>query len=68
MNPIEKAAPGLMYGGGTGAFLFGLDANTVGMLAGVVIGVIGLLLTWHYSRKRDKREQEEHDLRMGRKP
>lgn len=35
-----------------------------GVAIGVVVAVIGLALQWYYSRKRDKREQEEHDLRM----
>ena len=64
MNPLEKAGHGMTYGGGTTAFLFGLDANTIGMICGVIIGLMGLAITWHYQRKRDRREQDEHDARM----
>ncbi len=60
----EKIAPAMTYGGGTGAVIFGMDANTVGMIAGVVIGVLGLLLTWFYKRREDKRRQSEHALRL----
>lgn len=64
MNPIEKTAQAMTYGGSGGAFLFGLDSNTVGMICGVVIGVIGLVLTWYFQRKKDKREEAEHQRRM----
>jgi Na+/glutamate symporter len=60
----ERIAPAMTYGGGTGALIFGYDANTVGMVAGVLIGVLGLLLTWHYKRKEDGRRQAAHDLHM----
>lgn len=60
----ERVAPVMTYGGGTGAVIFGMDANTIGMIAGVIIGVLGLLLTWHYKRKDDRRRQIESDLRL----
>ena len=63
----ETVAKTMAYGGGGGAFLFGLDANTIGMIGGLIIGVVGLLLTWYYQRRRDKREQAEYDFRMGKR-
>jgi Na+/glutamate symporter len=63
----ETIAKGMTYGGSGGAFLFGMDSNTIGMICGVIIGVAGLLLTWHYQRRRDKREQAEYDFRMGKR-
>lgn len=68
MNSIEKLGQGMTYGGGGSAILFGLDANTIGMLCGVLIGVAGLLITWYYQRRRDAREQEAHDQLMRREP
>lgn len=50
---------------GAGAFSVGwLLSSEFGILVGIVIGVAGLLVNLYYSRKRDKREQAEHDRRM----
>lgn len=51
-------------GGGTSALVFGLSANEVAALAGIAIGLIGLLIQWHYNRLRDRRETAEHLARM----
>lgn len=51
-------------GGGTSALVFGLSANEVAALAGIAIGLFGLLIQWHYNRKRDRREAAEHNARM----
>ena len=53
-------------GGGTSALVFGLSANEVAALAGIAIGVLGLLVQWHYNRLRDRRETAEHKARMAR--
>ena len=42
-------------------------------LAGVIIGAVGLLITWYYKHKADVRHTREHDLRVdmlrrGRRP
>ena len=42
-------------------------------LAGIMIGLAGLMITWYYKHKADKRHTREHDLRIemlrrGRKP
>lgn len=42
-------------------------------LAGVIVGTVGLLITWYYKHKADKRHTREHDLRVdmlrrGRRP
>jgi hypothetical protein len=65
MNPIEKVANGMTYGGSGTALWFGLTANEWMALGGFIVAVVGLLVTWHYQRKRDRREQAEFDRRMG---
>lgn len=34
------------------------------VLMGVVIGVAGFVVNWHYKHKEDKRQQAEHERRM----
>jgi hypothetical protein len=41
---IERAAQAATYGGAGGAVIFGLSANEFAALAGVVIGLVGLVL------------------------
>ena len=36
----------------------------VGVLCGVIVGVTGLLISRHYQRRRDRREQELHAAKM----
>jgi hypothetical protein len=52
------------YGGGTSALVFGLTANELAALGGIVVGVLGLLVQWYFNRRRDRREQAEHLARM----
>ena len=35
-------------------------------LAGILIGTAGLLVTWYYKHKADRRHMHEHELRMER--
>jgi hypothetical protein len=41
---IERAAQTATYGGSAGAVFFGLSANEFAAIAGVLIGVLGLIL------------------------
>jgi hypothetical protein len=43
-----------------------ITSSEVGVFAGILIGVIGLAINFYFSRKRDAREQAEHELRMRR--
>lgn len=52
------------YGGGVSAFFFGLTANEFAAVTGVIVAVIGLVVQWFYNRRRDRREQTEHEARM----
>lgn len=65
MNPIEKTAHTAVYGGSGTAIYFGLSANELAAFGGLIIAGIGLLVTWYFQRKRDRREQAEHDRKMG---
>lgn len=44
--------------------LGGFTANNIAIVGGVLLGVAGFLLQWHYQRRRDDREEaqraEEH--------
>jgi hypothetical protein len=50
-------------GGGLVSF-GGLTANDWAIVGGLVIAVAGFLLQWHFQRRRDRREVEEHEARM----
>ena len=50
--------------GGGMLTLGGLAANDVAMIGGLVLGVAGLVLQWHFQSKRDRREEREHLFRM----
>lgn len=39
-------------------------SSEFGVLAGVLIGVAGLLMQWHFKRREDRRAQAEHEARM----
>jgi hypothetical protein len=50
---------------GAGTFTVGwLLSSEFGILVGIVIGVAGLVMQFYYSRKKDKREEQEHKARM----
>lgn len=52
------------YGGAatTGASWF--LSSEFGVLVGLILGLSGFALNWYYSRKRDRREEMEHELRI----
>lgn len=59
-------------GAGLGVFGWLLSSQFIG-LAGLVVALIGVLISWYYKHKADKRHTREHDLRIemlrrGRKP
>jgi hypothetical protein len=39
-------------------------SSEFGMLAGIALGVGGLIVNWYYKHKEDRRRQAEHDKRM----
>ena len=51
---------------GAGASTMGwLLSSEFGVLIGLVLGVGGFVLNWYYRHKEDKRQQVEHERRMG---
>ena len=52
------------YGGGATAVIAGMTASEFAALAGIVIALLGWLTQIYFNRKRDRREQREHEARM----
>lgn len=52
------------YGGGTSALVFGLSASEFAAFVGALVAIAGLCVQWYFNRRRDRREQEEHEARM----
>jgi hypothetical protein len=51
----------------TGAGVSGIGwvfSSEFGVMAGVIIGVLGLLTNLYFRRKQDRREQHEYEARM----
>jgi hypothetical protein len=51
---IKTGAAVATYGGSAGAVFFGLKADEFAALAGVVIALLGLIVTWWYKHKHYK--------------
>jgi hypothetical protein len=70
MNNIDAALAAVGHKtaqAGAGTTMIGWLLSSEGTAAaGILIGVIGLLVQFYYKRKQDRREQEDHDRRMGR--
>lgn len=54
----------LTKGGAVVSFAGWLASSAAAAWFGAGIAACGLLVNWHFNRKRDKREQEEHEARM----
>lgn len=52
-------------GAGLGVFGWLLSSQFIG-LAGVLVALIGVLISWHYKRESNRRHIAEHALRMER--
>lgn len=53
-------------GGGSVAVVAGMSAETFAAIAGAIAAVIGLGIQWYFNARRDKRQVEEHTIRMAR--
>lgn len=61
---IAAAANKATFGGASATVFSWLLSSEFGMLAGIVIGVVGLLVNWYYRDKQDRRDEREHLRRM----
>lgn len=52
-------------GAGMGVFGWLLSSQFIG-LAGLVVALVGVLISWHYKREANRRHIAEHALRMER--
>jgi len=52
------------YTGATSSIIGWLMSSEFGVLAGIMIGIAGLLVNWYYRHRQDKRDEEEHRKRM----
>lgn len=51
---------------GAGASVMGwVLSSEFGVLIGLLLGLGGFLVNWYYKHKEDKRQQREHEIRMG---
>lgn len=53
------------YTGATTTIFGYLTSNEFAVLAGLVLGIAGFVVNWYYRHKEDKRQQAEHERRMG---
>jgi preprotein translocase subunit SecG len=59
----EQTGSGAVYGGAaTTGIVLGLQLNELMAVLGVIIALAGFALNWYYSRLRNKREKERHQL------
>jgi hypothetical protein len=52
------------YAGAGWSSVAWLLTSEAGILVGICMATCGFLMNWYYSRKKDRREQREHDARM----
>lgn len=52
------------YGGAATSIVGWFMSSEFGVVAGILLGICGLLVNWHYRRKQDRREEAEHERRM----
>lgn len=58
---IAAAADKATWTGSAGSVLGWMTSSAFGMWAGIVIGVLGLVVNWYFKRKGDRRSQEAHN-------
>lgn len=66
---ITKIANTAQYGGSGGAVYFGLSPGEwqiLGIVGGLLVAALGFAVNLWFQHQRDRREQVEHDRRMGR--
>jgi hypothetical protein len=62
---IAAAGSKATYTGAGASILGWMMSSQAGILFGIVLGVGGFAINWYYRHKENKRQQAEHDKRMG---
>lgn len=61
---VAAIANKVAYAGSGTAVIFGLTANEVAAVGGLIVAVLGVIVQWYYKRKSDRRESELHTARL----
>lgn len=61
---VSTIASKTTYAGAGTSVVGWFASNEFAVIGGLVIGFAGLIVNWYYKHKRDKREQEEHEIKM----
>lgn len=64
-STISAAASKATYTGAGTSIMGWVLSSEFTILIGVMVAVGGFLVNWYYRHKEDKRQQAEHDRRMG---
>jgi predicted negative regulator of RcsB-dependent stress response len=62
---IAATAGKATYGGAATSIFGWFTSNEFAVLVGTVLAIAGFIVNWYYRHKEDKRQQAEHDRRMG---
>lgn len=63
---IAAAGSKATFAGSGTAILGWLTSSEFGVVAGILLGFVGLIVNWYFRRRTDKREQREYEARMRR--
>ena len=61
---IAAVAQKFAYGGATTAFIGGVSANSIAAIGGLIVGIIGLIVTVYYKHRADQRAEDRHKAQM----
>lgn len=61
---LAAAGSKATYTGASTSVVAWMLSSEFGMLAGIALGLGGLIVNWFYKHKEDRRRQAEHDKRM----
>ena len=62
---LASAGSKATYTGAGASVMSWVLSSEFGILFGLVLGIAGFALNWYYKHKHDRREQLEHERRMG---
>lgn len=63
---LAAAGAKATYTGASTSVVAWFLSSQFGVLFGILLGLAGLAVNWFYRHRQDKREQAEHEKRMGR--